>query len=76
MSKAENLVPSQPKYTFPRHGIPGREAYETVTNELSLDGNPLLKLASFVHTHMDEYGTKIAIENMSKNLIDSDEVSS
>ncbi|GAA5964064.1 hypothetical protein JCM3765_000887 [Sporobolomyces pararoseus] len=62
-----------PKYTFPRHGVPGREAYETVTNELSLDGNPLLNLASFVHTHMDEYGTKIAIENMSKNLIDSDE---
>lgn len=52
------------------------EAYSTVSTELSLDGNPTLNLASFVHTSMNHYGQKIMIENMSKNLIDSDEASS
>lgn len=41
-----------PKYNIPSKGIPGEEAYEFIHNELSLDGNPLLNLASFVHTHM------------------------
>ncbi|GAA6017529.1 hypothetical protein JCM11491_006855 [Sporobolomyces phaffii] len=62
-----------PKYSFPSHGVPAQEAYETVTTELSLDGNPTLNLASFVHTSMHELGTKLMTENMAKNLIDSDE---
>jgi len=62
-----------PKYSFPSHGVPAEEAYETVRTELSLDGNPTLNLASFVHTSMHDLGTKIMVENMSKNLIDSDE---
>jgi len=62
-----------PKYALPSHGVPAEEAYETVTTELSLDGNPTLNLASFVHTGMHERGTQIMIDNMSKNLIDSDE---
>ncbi|GAA5944068.1 uncharacterized protein JCM15063_004306 [Sporobolomyces koalae] len=62
-----------PKYSFPSHGRPAQEAYEIVNTELSLDGNPLLNLASFVHTSMEDHGTRIMIENMSKNLIDSDE---
>ncbi|GAA5888000.1 hypothetical protein JCM16303_005232 [Sporobolomyces ruberrimus] len=62
-----------PKYAFPAKGVSPEEAYSTVSTELSLDGNPTLNLASFVHTSMNHYGQKIMIENMSKNLIDSDE---
>ncbi|GAA6062020.1 hypothetical protein JCM10212_005453, partial [Sporobolomyces blumeae] len=64
-----------PKFALPSHGMPAQAAYETVSTELALDGTPDLNLASFVHTSMEEHGTRIMIENMSKNLIDSDEVS-
>lgn len=37
-----------PKYHIPSKGIPGDDAYELIHNELSLDGNPLLNLASSV----------------------------
>ncbi|GAA5916466.1 hypothetical protein JCM5296_005894 [Sporobolomyces johnsonii] len=62
-----------PKFAIPSKGVPAKEAYELVHSELELDGTPLLNLASFVHTDMDEYGTRIMTENMAKNLIDSDE---
>ncbi|GAA5831927.1 hypothetical protein JCM11251_002754 [Rhodosporidiobolus azoricus] len=62
-----------PKFKIPSHGVPAKEAYELVTSELSLDGNPLLNLASFVHTNMDEYADRIMHENRMKNLIDQDE---
>ncbi|TNY23902.1 glutamate decarboxylase [Rhodotorula diobovata] len=62
-----------PKYAIPSHGVPAAEAYELVNNELSLDGNPLLNLASFVHTSMDSYADKLMMENKAKNLIDQDE---
>ncbi|GAA6022511.1 hypothetical protein JCM10207_008538 [Rhodosporidiobolus poonsookiae] len=62
-----------PKYSMPSKGVPAKEAYEVVASELSLDGNPLLNLASFVHTNMDEYADRLMHENRSKNLIDEDE---
>lgn len=37
----------------PTTGTSADEAYELIHDELTLDGNPLLNLASFVHTHMD-----------------------
>jgi glutamate decarboxylase len=40
---------------------------------LSLDGSPLLNLASFVHTYIPEKAEKLVIENLYKNLIDQDE---
>ncbi|GAA5867350.1 hypothetical protein JCM8547_003317 [Rhodosporidiobolus lusitaniae] len=61
------------KYKLSSQGMPDKEAYDLVTKELSLDGNPLLNLASFVHTRMDEYADRIMHENRAKNLIDSDE---
>ncbi|KAE9406443.1 glutamate decarboxylase [Gymnopus androsaceus JB14] len=38
-----------------------------------IDGSPVLNLASFVHTWMPEQADKLMMENMSKNLIDTDE---
>lgn len=42
---------------LPRHEIPEREmpkdiAYRMIKDDLSLDGNPMLNLASFVTTYM------------------------
>lgn len=55
-------------------GTDEKVAYEQISAELTLDGNPLLNLASFVHTHMDDGATKLVMESINKNLIDSDEV--
>ncbi|SCV69476.1 BQ2448_2496 [Microbotryum intermedium] len=61
-----------PKHSIPSKGTEPVVAYNLIHDELSLDGSPLLNLASFVHTHMDEYGDKLALENIAKNLIDTD----
>ncbi|BGP42873.1 glutamate decarboxylase gad1 [Rhodotorula kratochvilovae] len=62
-----------PKYQIPSKGVSAEEAYAICNNELSLDGNPLLNLASFVHTSMNEYADRLMHENRMKNLIDQDE---
>ena len=47
-----------PKYEFPEKGMSPRAAYQLVHNQLSLDGNPLLNLASFVNTWMEPEADK------------------
>jgi glutamate decarboxylase len=62
-----------PKYRLTVEGMPADAAYQLVHDELNLDGNPLLNLASFVTTWMEPEGNKLALETMSKNLVDQDE---
>ncbi|KIJ50962.1 hypothetical protein M422DRAFT_27078 [Sphaerobolus stellatus SS14] len=62
-----------PKYSIPSKGTDADATYQIIHDELSLDGAPLLNLASFVHTWMPDQATKLMVENMSKNLIDQDE---
>ena len=62
-----------PKFKIPSKGQDAKAAYQLIHDELSLDGNPSLNLASFVHTWMPEEADKLMIENMNKNLIDQDE---
>ncbi|TFK22155.1 glutamate decarboxylase [Coprinopsis marcescibilis] len=62
-----------PKYTMPKVGIPSRSAYQLLHDETALDGNPLLNLASFVHTWMPDDANKLIMENINKNLVDLDE---
>ncbi|KAJ7063082.1 glutamate decarboxylase [Mycena amicta] len=62
-----------PKFQLPSKGIDAEAAYQLIHDELALDGSPVLNLASFVHTWMPAAADKLMIENMSKNLIDSDE---
>ncbi|KAA1471234.1 glutamate decarboxylase [Dentipellis sp. KUC8613] len=64
---------SIPKYHIPSKGVNAEAAYQLIHDELSLDGSPLLNLASFVHTWMPEAADKLMQENISKNLIDQDE---
>jgi glutamate decarboxylase len=58
---------------LPPVGIPSKAAYQLLHDETALDGNPLLNLASFVHTWMPEEADKLIMENMNKNLVDLDE---
>ncbi|EAU81406.1 glutamate decarboxylase [Coprinopsis cinerea okayama7 len=62
-----------PKYVMPRVGIPAKSAYQVLHDETALDGNPLLNLASFVHTWMPEEADKLIMENINKNIVDLDE---
>jgi hypothetical protein len=54
-------------------GTDADSAYQLIHDELTLDGSPLLNLASFVHTWMPPQADKLMVETMSKNLIDQDE---
>ncbi|MDE3070537.1 MAG: glutamate decarboxylase, partial [Acidobacteriota bacterium] len=62
-----------PKYRMPREGVSPRVAYRLVHDELALDGNPSLNLASFVTSWMEPEADALAAETLPKNLIDQDE---
>ncbi|KAF8964035.1 glutamate decarboxylase [Flammula alnicola] len=62
-----------PKYNLASKGIGADAAYRVIHDELSQDGSTVLNLASFVHTWMPPQADLLVHENVSKNLIDSDE---
>ena len=62
----------------PRHVIPADEldpdvAYQIVSDELMLDGNSRLNLATFVGTWMEPQAQRLMAETFDKNMIDKDE---
>ncbi|KAI1266344.1 glutamate decarboxylase [Xylariaceae sp. FL1019] len=62
-----------PKHEMPEGEMPKEVAYRMIKDELSLDGNPMLNLASFVTTYMEEEAEKLMAESFSKNFIDYEE---
>ncbi|KAI1364837.1 glutamate decarboxylase [Xylaria arbuscula] len=62
-----------PKHEMPEGEMPREVAYRMIKDELSLDGNPMLNLASFVTTYMEEEAEKLMTESFSKNFIDYEE---
>lgn len=62
-----------PKFALPDDGMPADAAYQLVRDELNLDGNPVLNLASFVTSWMEPQADKLLLETAAKNLIDQDE---
>jgi len=62
-----------PKHRLPKQGMSADAAYQLVHDELNLDGNPALNLASFVTSWMEPQADKLAGETLNKNLIDQDE---
>ena len=62
-----------PKYRLPHAGMSAEAAYLLLHEELNLDGNPALNLASFVTSWMEPTADKLAAETLGKNLIDEDE---
>ena len=59
-----------PKYRFPSKKMEPRSAYQLIHDELNLDGNPGLNLATFVTTWMEPEADKLIMENLHKNFID------
>lgn len=62
-----------PKFKIPEDGMPAEAAYQLVKDELNLDGNPALNLATFVTTWMEPEANKLIEENLNRNFIDHDE---
>ncbi len=62
-----------PKYVMPDEGMPARAAYQLIHDEMNLDGNPALNLASFVTTWMEPEAEQLINESMDKNFVDNDE---
>jgi glutamate decarboxylase len=62
-----------PKYRVPAEGMSADAAYQLVHDELNLDGNPALNLASFVTGWMEPQANRLAEETLAKNMIDQDE---
>ncbi|KAI1175707.1 glutamate decarboxylase [Nemania sp. FL0916] len=62
-----------PRHEMPEGEMPKEVAYRMIKDELSLDGNPMLNLASFVTTYMEEEAEKLMAESFSKNFIDYEE---
>ena len=62
----------------PRHRMPAEErdpdvVYQIVHDELMLDGNARLNLATFVGTWMEPQAERLMAETFDKNMIDKDE---
>ena len=62
-----------PKYEIPEDEMSPRTAYNLVYDELMLDGNARLNLATFVTTWMEPEARQLMAETFDKNMIDKDE---
>ena len=62
-----------PKYELPENEMPADAAYQLIHDELNMDGNPSLNLASFCTTWMEPEANKLIAESINKNFIDHDE---
>ena len=78
-------LPLNPLFARPGESMPGdrfsipegemlpETAYQIVHDEVMLDGNARLNLATFVGTWMDPFASKLYSESFDKNMIDKDE---
>ncbi|XP_075510438.1 glutamate decarboxylase [Primulina tabacum] len=64
---------SLPRFKLPENSIPKDAAYQIINDELMLDGNPRLNLASFVTTWMEPECDKLIMASINKNYVDMDE---
>ena len=62
-----------PRNSIPEHGMLPDTALQTVRDELILDGNARLNLATFVTTWMEPQAQQLMAECFDKNMIDKDE---
>ncbi|KAL8246786.1 hypothetical protein R6Q59_008002 [Mikania micrantha] len=64
---------SLPRFKIPENSIPKEAAYQIINDELMLDGNPRLNLASFVTTWMEPECDRLIMAAINKNYVDMDE---
>jgi len=62
-----------PRDALPAARLPPEVAYQLVHDELNLDGNPALNMATFVSSWMEPHADRLMTEAMGKNFIDADE---
>jgi glutamate decarboxylase len=62
-----------PRYELPEEEMPADVAYQLIHDELNLDGNPALNLATFVTTWMEPEALQLVTETLTKNFVDQDE---
>lgn len=61
------------RFSIPDAATLPETAYQIVHDEVALDGNARLNLATFVGTWMDDHAEKLFAETFDRNLIDKDE---
>jgi glutamate decarboxylase len=62
-----------PRSELADDGLPPDVAYQIIHDELMLDGNARMNLATFVTTWMEPQAEKLMAECLDKNMIDKDE---
>jgi glutamate decarboxylase len=62
-----------PKHRLPAHSMDPDAALQVIRDELILDGNARLNLATFVTTWMEPQAEQLMADCFSKNMIDKDE---
>ncbi|NBC47620.1 MAG: glutamate decarboxylase [Gammaproteobacteria bacterium] len=62
-----------PKNRLPEHEMAPDTAYQMIHDELMLDGNSRLNMATFVTTWMEPQAERLMAEAFDKNMIDKDE---
>ena len=62
-----------PRHTLPEEPLLPDTALQVVRDELLLDGNAALNLATFVTTTMEPQAQRLMCETLEKNMIDKDE---
>ncbi len=62
-----------PRHTLPQGEMPPDVAYQIIHDELMLDGNARMNLATFVGTWMEPQAERLMSECLDKNMIDKDE---
>jgi glutamate decarboxylase len=62
-----------PRKELADDGLPPDVAYQIIHDELMLDGNARMNLATFVTTWMEPQAEKLMAECLDKNMIDKDE---
>jgi glutamate decarboxylase len=67
------LAHALPKYRFPDAEMPADRAYQVVHDELLLDGNARMNLATFCQTWEEPEVHRLMNECIDKNMIDKDE---
>jgi glutamate decarboxylase len=70
---ARGLSQPVPRDQMPQQSMDPHIAYQLIHDELALDSNPALNLATFVTTYMDADADRLMAETMNKNAIDWDE---
>lgn len=70
---SREILESVPKYEIPEKSLAPSSAYNLIRDELMLDGQAQLNLATFVTTWMEPEARQLMSETFEKNMIDKDE---